>query len=1212
MACQFNLIAPSHVAANSKCRFLLAKLTIDQLLEFPTIKKMRKALTDLPKQLNDAFDTSVARIDAQPKALREVAHRLIGWIVSAERPLRTAEVTHAFAVDPGDEEVDEENMVMLATLLRACAGLVAVDKDRDNFGMVHKLAHEFFQRRYAEATSIHEDMARTSIAYLSLKTLRSGPCCTIYAMDDRLSCLPFLQYAARHWGKHAMMPGVESSVREPTRALLDDPGLRSSAFEVLNYRDDMANRDIAAAIFDSLPKGQSQLHIAAHWGFELITKDILEAGGDYNAADYQGWTPLHWATSRGHVNTMRILIESGADVNIQDAQGWTPLIWSSFNGSVPATELLLKKGARYLEIDVHGWTALHWAVSRQKPDIVRLLLKHHREYKDCPKSGRVRAATTLPSDSDHFNDSRPPSAIELAAVRADVEIFDLLLKAGDCQDNDFNHWIDAGGFDPPMSNMWRTMNKAERHHGMDYYIARSVEYSTPDNASDTWRAALLHSAIKDDKFEIVQLLLSMGTGVNAQTHARSALHAAACKEDPRFAKILLENHADVSELDLHDQTALHQAILNGFYETADALIRGGSDVNARMSKKAQYSLRRALPVKGMGIDLKRGAISLTPLMLVTGLKSYGDEDESRTTQANISKLLLSNGADVSLTDEGGRTCLHMAAYAGNEDLALRLLAAGAEVSRRDGRKATPLHYASQFGHVAMTRTLLEAGADPSARDSFGFAVIHGAALSCNIEVVRLLIEKGVDIYAVDNLGRNALHYFATGSKCTETGSEDLRHIFRWLYPERDLGRLNAAAQYDRDRSEFASFSGSYQISLSRKHTPLSMTLSDSNWEVFHLLRETDAEISEPSEDFFRQAVHSIQPKALQYLLEKGVTSEIKESFKKSIPDFYVSKDIDPDELDAILPALISLGFDINTVSYGRSKLGTAATTTNSAYLARVLLRHGANPYTGHPDLDSFLLAATCQNWDFLHALVLHSPRPAPEGHWTQHLDNTAVSQHDELERLCIALQRSSFTADKGHIIFSEAVRNRNEKLARLLIAHGLDVNKRDEFGWPPLHYAVLYQIVPAVTDLLHAGANVDTASVCWFNSSWTGPRPSALDSNNPWTGTALHLATLVANEEIVSMLLDRGADLDAGTGCNSKGYWPLHGPRALHIALGTGTSYGIDAACLGHARLNIARMLVERGACVKTVADHLRMHDLKWFQGYEDVWEAVRVGITDE
>jgi hypothetical protein len=108
------------------------------------------------------------------------------------------------------------------------------------------------------------------------------------------------------------------------------------------------------------------------------------------------------------------------------------------------------------------------------------------------------------------------------------------------------------------------------------------------------------------------------------------------------------------------------------------------------------------------------------------------------------------------------------------------------------------------------------------------------------------------------------------------------------------------------------------------------------------------------------------------------------------------------------------------------------------------------------------------------------------------------------------------------------------------------------------------------------------------------------------------LATLVANEEIVSMLLDRGADLDAGTGCNSKGYWPLHGPRALHIALGTGTSYGIDAACLGHARLNIARMLVERGACVKTVADHLRMHDLKWFQGYEDVWEAVRVGITDE
>ncbi|KAF2656905.1 hypothetical protein K491DRAFT_596009, partial [Lophiostoma macrostomum CBS 122681] len=163
---------------------------------------MRKALTDLPNQLDDAFNTSVERIDAQPETLRAIAHRLIGWIVSSERPLRTDELTHAFAVDHGDEEVDEENMVMLATLLRACAGLVSVDKDRGTFGMVHTLAYDFFHGRYAGTTEIHKDIAGTSLAYLCLKVLKSGPCTRIDAMDNRLNQLKFLRYAACHWGAH--------------------------------------------------------------------------------------------------------------------------------------------------------------------------------------------------------------------------------------------------------------------------------------------------------------------------------------------------------------------------------------------------------------------------------------------------------------------------------------------------------------------------------------------------------------------------------------------------------------------------------------------------------------------------------------------------------------------------------------------------------------------------------------------------------------------------------------------------------------------------------------------------------------------------------------------------------------------------------------------------------------------------------------------------
>ncbi|KAF2656904.1 ankyrin [Lophiostoma macrostomum CBS 122681] len=417
----------------------------------------------------------------------------------------------------------------------------------------------------------------------------------------------------------------------------------------------------------------------------------------------------------------------------------------------------------------------------------------------------------------------------------------------------------------------------------------------------------------------------------------------------------------------------------------------------------------------MLIDLRRGAVALTPLMLAAGYVLHGDDD--RAVQSNMFTLLLSNGADISLEDEAGRTCLHMVARSDAENIALQLLAAGAEVNGRDHRQATPLHYAAQTGHTAMVRTLLEAGAEAVARDAFGVAVIHSAAISCNIEVIRLLIERAVDVHVVDSLGRNSLYYFTAGSTRTDTGLEDLKQIFRWLYPVADLSEINA--EHDRDESEFPSWSNNIQVP--KTYTPLSKALKDGNWKMFWLLRDAGAEISEPSDEFVRQAVIDIQPTALQYSLEKGITPEMKASFSQRCPDFYISKKIDPDDLDAMLPSLIALGFDINAMGYGNLKLVDAASTTDSAQLARVLLKHGANPYEGHRQLDPFLVAATRQNWDFLHGLLLHAPRPAPEGHWLHHLDNIAGEDHDDPERLCISLQASGFIAAKTNLVFSEAV-----------------------------------------------------------------------------------------------------------------------------------------------------------------------------------------------
>lgn len=109
---------------------------------------------------------------------------------------------HAFAVEPGDEDIDEESVVMIQTTLRASAGLVVMDAENKYLILMHATAYEYF-RNSDNTSTILEDLARTERTYLCLKQLRNGPCNSVDAMIDRSKKLPFLDYAAQNWGRHA-------------------------------------------------------------------------------------------------------------------------------------------------------------------------------------------------------------------------------------------------------------------------------------------------------------------------------------------------------------------------------------------------------------------------------------------------------------------------------------------------------------------------------------------------------------------------------------------------------------------------------------------------------------------------------------------------------------------------------------------------------------------------------------------------------------------------------------------------------------------------------------------------------------------------------------------------------------------------------------------------------------------------------------------------
>ena len=76
---------------------------------------------------------------------------------------------------------------------------------------------------------------------------------------------------------------------------------------------------------------------------------LLEAGGDVNAKDPRGLTPLHEASRWGWNDVVRFLVAKGADLNAKDAKGLTPI--DSAMGRAGGNS---RGGAR---IDVHEDTA---------------------------------------------------------------------------------------------------------------------------------------------------------------------------------------------------------------------------------------------------------------------------------------------------------------------------------------------------------------------------------------------------------------------------------------------------------------------------------------------------------------------------------------------------------------------------------------------------------------------------------------------------------------------------------------------------------------------------------------------------------------------------------------------------------------------------------------------------------------------------------------
>uniref|UniRef100_T1IZZ0 Palmitoyltransferase n=1 Tax=Strigamia maritima TaxID=126957 RepID=T1IZZ0_STRMM len=188
----------------------------------------------------------------------------------------------------------------------------------------------------------------------------------------------------------------------------------------------------------------------------------------------------------------------------------------------------------------------------------------------------------------------------------------------------------------------------------------------------------------------------------------------------------------------------------GAYERCRELIEDGFDVNQRDQENVtllhwaainnRKDIGKYYISKGAVIDTLGGELMSTPLHWAT-----------RQGHLSMVVLLMQYGADPSLRDGEGCSCIHLAAQFGHTAVVAYFIAKGQNINMADRNGMTPLMWACyRVPAVDPARLLVTLGASVSMTDRYhGNTPLHWAVFSKNHNAITLLVSSGANLEEVN-------------------------------------------------------------------------------------------------------------------------------------------------------------------------------------------------------------------------------------------------------------------------------------------------------------------------------------------------------------------------------------------------------------------------------------------------------------------------------
>lgn len=269
----------------------------------------------------------------------------------------------------------------------------------------------------------------------------------------------------------------------------------------------------------------------------------------------------------------------------------------------------------------------------------------------------------------------------------------------------------------------------------------------------------LNICVTNGWYEMAQVLVRRGCSLSLRDpQGYTPLTLAVQQSHSLIVKLLLENRADLTSIDLLAQTALHYAcamnnlrivqllteytnpkILNmkrgdmktpfacacvyGNIDLISHLLSKGSDVNSTdyigstplfhvlTNPHCTTEMVQLLLDAGASISHVNNAKD-TPLLSILRKYSTSSRYKSSSQFHDICLLLIERGCNINAFNNLGETALHFAVILNDFTLVRKFLNRGASVDAQNKLNFVPLFYACRNGSLRIASLLLDAGANP--------------------------------------------------------------------------------------------------------------------------------------------------------------------------------------------------------------------------------------------------------------------------------------------------------------------------------------------------------------------------------------------------------------------------------------------------------------------------------------------------------------------